>query len=412
MKKALNILLALMLVGIYSCKKEVDVNNEDHGKSFIKMYGTLSEGADIAETADGGYFLVGTTQGALNKDILLVKTDRFGNTQWSRSYAGPSSGSENIASSIELLSDGGVAILATSTLIDTSENQINSTYLLITDALGFKQKDAIWNSGVVDPVPENERAYGLAVSAEGEEKLYFVSERETSAGINVGIIRRYTVNTGAWVEEIISQGVDLGLRDVSYHSLNDVRVCGYVDLLADSAYDYCYYRIEDKEDNLSTTNPASSGTGETEIANCIIQTSDGNQILCGSATLATGVKEFVASKVIGLGDNENPDVEWTYRGSDLNLDNTESYSVAEVSDGYILAGYTQGLDRQMHLVKINSTGSSVLWQRDYGFTSFDEAKKVVESSDGGIMVLGTSSDERGNSVMTLLKLDSKGNLLQ
>ena len=67
MKKLTTIFILTVSIGFMGCKKTIDVNPEDHGKSFIKVYSTLAEGVDIVQSPDGGFYLLGTTQGALNK---------------------------------------------------------------------------------------------------------------------------------------------------------------------------------------------------------------------------------------------------------------------------------------------------------------------------------------------------------
>ena len=86
-------------------------------------------------------------------------------------------------------------------------------------------------------------------------------------------------------------------------------------------------------------------------------------------------------------------------------------SVVDQIDGYVLVGYSEsGGDRQMIITKISKDLGSVLWTKDYGYVDYDEAISVISTSDNGLAIVGTSSDERGNRIMTLLKLDSKGNL--
>jgi len=91
----------------------------------------------LVETSDGGFALAGSTWsfGAGKDDFWLVKTDRYGNLEWNRTYGGAGSDS---ASSLVVTSDGGFALAG-------GTDQINFTdpdFLLIkTDANGNME----WN---------------------------------------------------------------------------------------------------------------------------------------------------------------------------------------------------------------------------------------------------------------------------
>ena len=56
----ITMLAAVFLMG--GCKSDEGLADADKSK-FIKTYSTLAEGADILQTADGGFIMLGTTQG-------------------------------------------------------------------------------------------------------------------------------------------------------------------------------------------------------------------------------------------------------------------------------------------------------------------------------------------------------------
>ncbi len=93
---------------------------KDHSKEF---------GNSIALTSDGGYIITGSIENAGNeKDIYLVKTDRYGQELWSRNFGGKFEDSGSIA---RQTADGGYMVFGTITF----EN--NTMLCLIkTDAQG------------------------------------------------------------------------------------------------------------------------------------------------------------------------------------------------------------------------------------------------------------------------------------
>ena len=88
------------------------------------------------------------------------------------------------------------------------------------------------------------------------------------------------------------------------------------------------------------------------------------------------------------------------------------YSVIESSDGnYVLAGWTRSLGaggKDVYLLKIDVNGDTV-WTRIIGGVNDDEGRTVVETSDGGYVVGGsTESYGAGASDIYILKVDVDG----
>jgi hypothetical protein len=79
--------------------------------TFAKTYGGTDE--DVArfvqQTSDGGYIVAGNTWsfGAGSSDIFLIKTDAYGNLQWAKTYGGTD---HDFAYSVQQTSDGGYIV--------------------------------------------------------------------------------------------------------------------------------------------------------------------------------------------------------------------------------------------------------------------------------------------------------------
>jgi len=109
----------------------------------------------LVEASDGGYALAGYTYGARGSDFWLVKTDNYGNMEWSRTYGGE--GSEEAYSLVET-SDGGYALTGYTYSFGAGKDDF---WLVKTDAYGNME----WNQtyGGVG----SERAYSLVVTSDG-----------------------------------------------------------------------------------------------------------------------------------------------------------------------------------------------------------------------------------------------------
>ena len=82
MKKIIFLIILQLLLATNICisqvtfRKQIDVKNDD--------YGTF-----VCQTKDGGYIITGITNASQNhEDIVLVKTDMYGDTLWTKIYGG------------------------------------------------------------------------------------------------------------------------------------------------------------------------------------------------------------------------------------------------------------------------------------------------------------------------------------
>ena len=94
-------------------------------------------------------------------------------------------------------------------------------------------------------------------------------------------------------------------------------------------------------------------------------------------------------------------------------DSDYGYSVVETADGgFVVVGITSsfGSRVQMYLLKTDSNGN-LLWEKNFGGTSDDYGYSVVETEDSGLVVTGETYSLGNYSQLYLLKTDSNGNLL-
>ncbi|TRW22209.1 T9SS type B sorting domain-containing protein [Flavobacterium zepuense] len=156
----------------------------------------------------------------------------------------------------------------------------------------------------------------------------------------------------------------------------------------------------------------------------ITQTSDGGYLVAGER-YSPGFNVSYDALIVKLNANGTTAWEQTYGGPGLNAD--VAWRIKETSDGnYIFGGSSIAGNNSMvvgqggqdvWIVKINTTGA-VLWQKLYGTTYFDDFNDIVETPDGGFLVLagtygsgGNKSESFGSYDTWLLKLDAQGSLL-
>jgi hypothetical protein len=144
---------------------------------------------------------------------------------------------------------------------------------------------------------------------------------------------------------------------------------------------------------------------ESDYALAVVQTSDGGYALAGSTySYGAGSSDMWLVKTAADGSHE-----WnkTYGGAggDHALD-----LIQTVDGGYALAGstYSYGVRRDAWLVKADASGNH-LWNKTYGGTGEDRAYALVQTADEGYALVG-ASDSWGTGAhdFWIVKTDSGG----
>lgn len=152
-------------------------------------------------------------------------------------------------------------------------------------------------------------------------------------------------------------------------------------------------------------NQTYGGSGRDE-AYSVIQTADGGFALAGSTkSFGTGDEDSWLVKTDAHGK-----AQWTqtYGGSSFD----RAYAVIQTADGgFALAGQTHSYGAGLTdawLVKTDGNGMTQ-WSRTYGGAMSDSTKSVIQTTDGGFALAGTTSSYgAGLSDFWLVKTDGRG----
>jgi hypothetical protein len=170
---------------------------------WTRTYGGTNEdvGYSVQQTSDSGYIFTGYTVSfghGSDEDVWLIKTNEFGDTQWTRTYGGAGN---DVGCSVQQTSDGGYVIAGYTSSFGHPGN--DDIYLIKTDTAG----DTLWT-----------RTYGWINADEGysvrqtSDGGYIIAGQTMSFG--AGAYDAYLIKTNAlgdtlWYRTYGGNGVDL-----------------------------------------------------------------------------------------------------------------------------------------------------------------------------------------------------------
>jgi len=288
----------------------------------------------LVETSDGGFAIVGQTTsfGASKISIWLIKVDASGNMEWQQTYGGK--GLE-LVSSLIATPDGGYAIAGTT----ESFGDNFDFWLIKTDELGNVEWSKTYLFG---------EACALVATSDG-----------------------------------------------------GYAIAGYTSPFKRELSDFALVKT-DAYGNMEWSK--TYGGADNDAARALVTTSDGGYALAGETrSFGAGESDFWLVKTDAFGN-----MEWnqTYGG----IDRDRASSLVETSDGgYAVAGWT-GIAGDFYLVKTDASGN-MEWQQTYGGGWGEQASSLVETFDGGFAMAGyTSSFGAINTDFWLVKTDKFGNM--
>ena len=151
------------------------------------------------------------------------------------------------------------------------------------------------------------------------------------------------------------------------------------------------------------------GGALSEVSGDMCQTSDGGYAIAGGTySFGAGGEDVWLVKTDTAGN-----MQWnqTYGGAGIEI----VYHVVQTNDGgYAMAGYTTSFgvgSWDVYLVKTDASGN-MQWNKTYGGNNSDYVDDVVQTSDGGYVLTGTTrSFGAGGMDAWLVKTDAAGTML-
>ncbi len=336
---------------------------------WTRTYGGTGwdHGYSVAQTSDGGYIIAGSYEGPeSNIDVYLIKTDSQGDTLWTRTY-GRAALDEGYG--VEQTSDGGYVVVGAS-----GEMGDVDAYLIKTDSNG----DTIWT-----------RTYG----GSSVDEAFAVQQTSDGGYVMAGFTMSFAVGQeDAWIIKTDQNGDTIWTATYGGGNLD---VAPSVQETADGAYVVAGYTWSYGPVGMAFL--AKTGANGDSLwmklyvptshqkAYCVRQTADGGYVFVGERrSSATNDDDVWLVRT-----DANGDTLWTrIYGGDLNQ---HGKSLEILSDsGYIIAGNFYHLQPgaiDMYVIRTDAHGDT-LWTRTYGGSDTELSEDVLETSDGGYVIVG------------------------
>jgi hypothetical protein len=296
---------------------------------WTKTYGTSNceNGYFVQQTQDSGYIIIG--QGICSGDsvILLIKTDINGNALWTKTY----NTGKWVYSSCAQTSDSGYIIL----LYNSGSNR-----LIKTD----KNYDTLWSKVLDEEGSQYECGNQIQQTFDGG--FIIIGDKCISG-----------MDSGTWLLKTNTNGDTLWSRNLG------------------------------------------GGVYPTDAGGCFIEeTADSGYIITGYVYGAL----MDLSTVTLTKTKANGDVVWDKDLGTAYYDGS-GYCVRTISNGYIIVG---SLDNDLFLCRTDKNGDTC-WTKTYGGSDIDRGCYVLETSDSGYIIVGETYSYGVKGSIWLLKVAEK-----
>ncbi len=359
---------------------------------WVKTYGGLLAdycGYSVEQTGDGGYIFVGASESPFYYmyDICLVKTDRDGEVDWSRTYVWDAA---DVGYSVHPTRDGGFIVTGCTTSFGTGSHDI---YLLKVDGSGGVLWTRVYGSPALD------MAFSVRQTRpDGGYVAVGVTNRAPSHLNDILLLKTDENGDSVWLRTYGGEKDDVA-RSVEQTADGGFVIGGTTESFGAGGLDLYLMRTDEKGDTLWTRTFGGSGD---ELGTSVRQTTDGGFVVVGTtASFGAGCDDVFMVRTDGDG---NPLWTKTFGGPGYET----GLSIVQTADsGFIITGSLYPLPEgpnQVYIVRTDSDGSC-LWTRTYAGSVVERGNAVTVTPEGAYVIAGRgASFLTGERDMCLMKL--------
>lgn len=446
MRRFLLFILVASIAG--ACANESSVDPRETSTFIRYINGGYDDiGVSVQETPDNGYIILANSSIAPNDvtgahfKVKLIKMNAFGAVEWQRVYpeytsdtyeyvvrvgAGTETRKYKISRAgyglLILPDNAGYVVVGQDIKQDTSR-----LFMLSTNAQGENPVSVV----ISNPEPTNTSVSGrgvalnangnLLVLAQSNNNMYLreyatatltpVWSRTYAAGTVNNLVNKIFTNAQGnvyWGGTVTKESTSSKIRFVKTKQNSDLVESDPVignPTYNETGRDICRYGFGFAV--IGTTNQKETGAGDRDILFRRLA-EDGSEVIGQTKTFPVGgIQADGKSSTDLLGNEEGNSIYATQDGGLILLGTVDSQvGTSTVSDSRGNAGRGE---TDMYLIKIDPFGE-VAWQQIYGSKFEDTGSSVIQSRDGGFVVLGTANISNAVRTIVLMKTDKEGRI--
>ncbi len=400
----MNRLFVIFLLVLWGCAQESAVDSAK-SSTFVRYFnGSFEDEAQaLLETADKGLVILANTAFGGSKRVNLIKTDEFGNLLWQKFYPEtPSATISYSGYSISLTPSGGYVIVG-----EKIQDTASSLLIITTDADG--------NSPLENTMTlSNRKGLGVAVNSSGN--FLVVSSISSQPSFNIVLsefsktslnpIWSRTYGAGALTENSLPNKLFVDAQDVAYW--------GGTVLKTNQKSSMRFIKTPPNSPNVLFDLTLGKPT-DTEFSGDMIRY--GNNFAFVGTTRTEPYKDSITVRRVTESGTQIFSRAYKITGNTFTGEIVGNSLCVAQDGGLVLLGTislgvpnTPSTNTNYCLIKIDGFGNATpVWTKIIGGRFNDSGKSIITTSDGGHVILGTTSLANVNSLL-LMKVDKDGNI--
>jgi hypothetical protein len=400
----MNRLFVFFLLVLWGCSQESAVDSAK-SSTFVRYFnGSFEDEAQaLLETADKGLVILANTNFDSKKRVNLIKTDEFGNLIWQKFYPETEIANTSYSGySISLTPSGGYVIVG-----EKIQGTAPSLLIITTDADG--------NSPVENTMTlSNRKGLGVAVNSTGN--FLVVSSISSQPSFNIVLsefsktslnpIWSRTYGAGALTENSLPNKLFVDAQDVAYW--------GGTVLKTNQKSSMRFIKTPPNSPNVLFDLTLGKPT-DTEFSGDMIRY--GNNFAFVGTTRTEPYKDSITVRRVTESGTQIFSRAYKITGNTFTGEIVGNSLCVAQDGGLVLLGTislgvpnTPSTNTNYSLIKIDGFGNATpVWTKIIGGRFNDKGKSIITTSDGGHVILGTTSLANVNSLL-LMKVDKDGNI--
>ncbi len=325
------------------------------------------------QTLDGGYLISGYTNssGAGSYDALLVKIDAFGYLEWNKTYGGSL---DDRGKDVCNTPDGGFALCGFTNSFGVTSQDF---WLIKVNPTGNVQ----WNKTYGTPATDN--PYAIVQTTDGGYAM-------------VGTINSPGATSDSWLVKTDANGnmqwnrTYGGIGNDALLSIVQISEGGYVMAgwtNSSGAGNNDAWLIKTDSFGNIVWNRTYGGSASDQGWGVVQTTDGGYAVLASTSSSGAGGSDVWLFKTDALGT-----MQWSRTFGGAGADHG-SHCLLQTSEGeYVLGSSTQSFGagaRDVWLIETDGSGR-MMWNKTYGGTGSEAPVGLIQSSDGGFMVVAST----------------------